>query len=273
MTTITPEQVLKTKQNFSGYVEKNIPTVVTSTIANYQSKSGKVVVTLIDLTQKFDTLINAINNETVLNLPKKPYFAWMITNPKEQVMNFLKIINDSSNGELGFFVFKAFLNGDKIDFECLLKPELVVKQKREVNTNTPSKQLQKTYWELYIELCDASDYPDMQIKDALPRHYQNISIGKAGVQILQTINTQNNYVASEIAINNNKEIFEKLLDHKEEIEKEVGKLEWDSKENVKSAKIRKTFKIDVNNPENHKKAILEHVKMGSELKVIVHKYL
>lgn len=113
----------------------------------------------------------------------------------------------------------------------------------------------------------------MQIKEALPQHYQNISIQKSGVQILQTVNTQRNYVASEIAINNNKELFEQLLKHKEEIEDEIGHLEWDSKENNKSSKIRKIFEIDINNSDNHECAINEHIKMSAELKNIVHKYL
>ncbi len=97
-----------------------------------------------------------------------------------------------------------------MEFECLLKPNLNLKTKREVNLNIPSKLLQKSYWEKYIEICDLSENPDMQIKEALPQHYQNISIQKSGVQILQTVNTQRNYVASEIAINNNKELFEQL---------------------------------------------------------------
>ena len=129
MTTITAEQALKSKQNFLEYLDYNAPAQVTSTIADYQSKSGKVVVTLAELTQNFDTFVDAINEPTVLNLPQKPYFAWIITNPKERIMNFLKTINESSAGELGIFVFKAFLNGDKIDFECLLKPEIKERQR------------------------------------------------------------------------------------------------------------------------------------------------
>ena len=160
-----------------------------------------------------------------------------------------------------------------MEFECLLKPNLNLKTKREVNLNTPSKLLQKSYWEKYIEICDLSENSDMQIKEALPQHYQNISIQKSGVQILQTVNTQRNYVASEIAINNNKELFEQLLKHKEEIEDEIGHLEWKSKENNKSSKIRKIFEIDINNSDNHECAINEHIKMSAELKNIVHKYL
>lgn len=66
-----------------------------------------------------------------------------------------------------------------MEFECLLKPNLNLKTKREVNLNTSSKLLQKSYWEKYIEICDLSENPDMQIKEALPQHYQNISIQKA----------------------------------------------------------------------------------------------
>ena len=57
MTTITAEQALKSKQNFLEYLDYNAPAQVTSTIADYQSKSGKVVVTLAELTQNFDTFV------------------------------------------------------------------------------------------------------------------------------------------------------------------------------------------------------------------------
>lgn len=262
------EEIFKSKANFESYmVDLPLPVEICEIMQDYQKKN---VERIADLTQNFQTFLNKVGDK---NFNPKQYLVWIVTNPKEEIVNTMKVINQSSTNGLEIFIFKAFLNGDKIDFECLLKPEPVSKQSRVVNTNTPAKQLQKKYWELYIELCDASEYPEMQIRDALPRHYQNVSIGKAGVQILQTINTQSNYVASEIAINNNKEIFEKLFGHKPEIEEEIGTLEWDSKENVKSAKIRKIFNVDINNPENHEKAILEHVKMGAELKAIVHKYL
>ena len=83
----------------------------------------------------------------------------------------------------------------------------------------------------------------------------------------------NNYVASELAISNNKEIFYTLLEHKEEIESEIGKLEWDSKETNKSAKIRKIYEIDISNPDNHQEAVEKLITMGAELKAIAHKYL
>lgn len=270
---INLQDAFKSKNAFSELMSSVSIPQIDSIVAPYPKCNGKTIITIAELTQNIETLLNILGDTTIRELPSSPYLIWIVTNEKEKIMNLLKTINLHANNDFGIFVFKASLNGDKMDLECILKPQLVIKQKRKVNTDTPIKQLQKSYWETYIPICDSSEYPDMQIKEAFPRHYQNISIGKAGVQILQTINTLSKYVASEIAINKDKEIFEKLLDNKEKIEKEVGKLEWDSKESVKSSKIRKTYKIDINNPENHKKAILEHVKMGAELRAIVHKYL
>lgn len=266
--TITPIEILKSKQNFSDFIEAESKPVIDNLLKDYPQRSVQIIIP--QLTPNTEGLIDSLKQ---LSDSQKSYIFWFITNEREDLLNISKNLNQIFINGCGIFIIKAFLNDDKIDFECLLKPELKIQTKRTKNENTPTKLLQKAYWEQYMDVCDASEYPDMQIKDALPRHYQNISIGKSGVQILQTVNTMEDYVASEIAISNNKEIFEKLLEHKEEIEKEVGTLEWDSKETNKSSKIRKTFKVDINHTDNYEAFIQEHVKMGAQLKAVVHKYL
>ena len=93
-------------------------------------------------------------------------------------MNFLKIINEGSEGELGFFVFRAFLNGDKIDFECLLKPEFKTKEKKP-RAITQTSGIQFDYWTVYSEVCDEMGLGDFQVQPA-SQHYQNIPIGVKG---------------------------------------------------------------------------------------------
>lgn len=267
--TITALEVLKSKQNFSNYIEQHSQDVIENLLKDYPARPLHIIYP--QLTQSADGLMEAVSQ---LYGDQKAYIFWFIVNEKEDLKNIANNLNNYfDKNYCGIFLIKAILNDDNIEFEISLKPEFAIKQKRKVNTNTPSKQLQKSYWEKYIELCDASEHPDMQISEALPRHYQYVSIGKAGVQILQTVNTSKNYVASEIAINNNKSIFKNLLAYRENIEQEIGKLIWDCKENNKSSKIRKVFEIDINNPQTHEKATLEHIKMGAELKAIIYKYL
>jgi len=267
-TEITAAETLKSRVNFEELVLNSpMPVEVCNFLNQYPQKG---IERIADLTQNFDTLMNKVGDES-FNVIQTPYLVWFITSEKEKIMRALNVINKGDTA-LKIFVFKAYnLNDYEIGFECLLKPDLKEKTKRTVNTDTPAKQLQKAYWEVYFTECD-EEQSEMQVTP-YPRHYQNVSIGKAGIQILQTINTQNNYVASELAINNNKEIFNILFEHKEEIESEVGELEWDSKETNKSAKIRKVFPIDINNSKNHLKAAKEHIKMAEELKAIAHKYL
>ncbi|MBR1626474.1 MAG: DUF4268 domain-containing protein [Bacteroidales bacterium] len=271
MTTITAEQALKSKQNFTEYLADNTPALVTSTIADYQAKSGKVVVTITDLTQNFETFVNAVNNPTVLELPQKPYFAWIITNPKDRIMNVLRLINEGSTGDLGIFVFRAFLNNDKMDFECLLKPELKEKQKK-AKTITKTGEIQYDYWKIYSEVCDEMGEGDFQIEPA-SQHYQNLPIGKKGVYIKQTMSVKDNYVASEIFIGNNKQLFADLKKNEKEIEKELGTLSWDCKDSNKSCFIRRMIFVDFTNPERYQEYAKQQIEMAIKVKETFLKYL
>ena len=80
------------------------------------------------------------------------------------------------------------------------------------------------------------------------------------------------YVASEL-LTTNLSMFEYLFDFKDDIEKMIGKLEWDRKPNNKTAKIRKIFEFDINHCDDYKEAILEHVKMAAQFKAMADKYL
>lgn len=272
MTAITIEEALKSKQKFSEFISDFKHPLIEETLKEYQMPNGKVVLTIAELTQNYETFGKLLEDSTLENLPKSPYIVWIVVNEKEHILKQMAAINKYSTLGFGIFVFKLVLNKDKTEVECLLKPNIQTKKTRVVNTNTPAKQLQQKYWEEYRLICDEKLYRSLQIKEALPRHYQNISVGIAGYQIIQTINTVEKYVASEIAISN-KSMFEFLYDLKDDIEDEVGELEWDSKPNVKSAKIRKVFKINVNDQSTHRKAILEQLKMGSELGFVIDRYL
>ncbi len=264
----TLQEAFKSKAKFEELmVNQAIPDEINAVLTKYPSKR---VERISDLTQNYETFFNKFGDPNFSN-NNLPYLVWIVTKERENILNALNLINNNSKN-LNLFVFKAYLNEDKTVFECLLKPNL--QEKRIVNYDTPIKNLQKDFWTTYKEVCDLSEYfKDVQILEAKPRHYQNISIGKTGIQILLTVNMHDNFVSSEIAISNDKTKYAALEKHKDEIEKQVGELLWDSKENNKSAKIRKVIKIDVNNPQNHKTASQLLMKSAYDLKQSVYKYL
>lgn len=263
--TITPIEVLKSKQNFSDYIEQNADSVIQNLLKDYPTRQLQIIYP--QLTQSSDGLIEIVSR---LEGNQKAYIFWFIVNEKEDLKNIaLKLNLFFDKNYCGIFIIKAVLNEDKIEFEPVLKPELPSKQVR--NENTPAKLLQKAYWEKYFEICDELQ-SEMQVNPA-PQHYQYIPIGKKGVQIMQTVNTKDKYIATELFINNDKDIFKKLMERKTEIEEKLGFLDWQALEGKKSSRIRQTLNYDISDASQFDNAIKDHIKMAEDFRETFKKYL
>ena len=249
--TITPIEVLKSKQNFSDYIEQNADSVIQNLLKDYPTRQLQIIYP--QLTQSSDGLIEIVSR---LEGNQKAYIFWFIVNEKEDLKNIALKLN-------------LFFDKDKIEFEPVLKPELPSKQVR--NENTPAKLLQKAYWEKYFEICDELQ-SEMQVNPA-PQHYQYIPIGKKGVQIMQTVNTKDKYIATELFINNDKDIFKKLMERKTEIEEKLGFLDWQALEGKKSSRIRQTLNYDISDASQIDNAIKDHIKMAEDFRETFKKYL
>lgn len=263
--TITPIEVLKSRQNFSDYITKHSKEVTNDLLQGYPSRPLHIICP--QLTQNSDGLMESLA-KLVDN--QKAYIFWFVVNIKEDLENISKNLNQIfDKNYCGIFIIKAVLNGDKIEFETILKPEIPSRQAR--NKNTRAKLLQKAYWEKYFEICDELQ-SEMQVNPA-PQHYQYIPIGKKGVQIMQTVNTKDKYIATELFINSDKEIFNKLLEHKSEIEEKLGFLDWQALEGKKSSRIRQTLNYDISDASQIDKAIKDHIKMAEDFRETFKKYL
>src|SRR5574344_1630123 len=180
MAEITPQEAFKSKAKFSEFMAEENPAKILSTIADYPKADGKAIITLAELTQSTEALIGLLQGAA--NLPQPPFLVWIITNEKEPLIQAAYSINKYADNKFGLFIFKASLIDDKVEFNCLLKPE--IKQHSRMSTKTPAKTLQLEYWQKYFEICDELT-SEMQINPK-PQHYQYISIGKSGGQIMQT---------------------------------------------------------------------------------------
>ena len=262
---ITAQEVLKSRQNFSNYIEKYKDDVINELLKDYPNRGLHIICP--QLTQNADGLIEAVGE---LRGNQKAYIFWFIANEKEDLINIAKTLNHCFNQNYcGLFVIKTILNGDKIEFKPILKPEIPTKQVR--NNNTPAKQIQKEYWDRYFEVCDELQ-SEMQINPA-PQHYQYISIGKKGVQIMQTVNTKDKYVATELFINNDKDIFNNLLKSKDEIETKLGFLDWQDLEGKKSSRIRQVLHYDITDTSNLYEIIKSHIKMAEDFRDTFKRFL
>ncbi len=227
---LTPIEILKNKKNFSEFIENYNPPAVINTLADYPQSDGKVIAKIAELTQSMESFVNLVADNIIGNLNEPPYITWFIVNEKDYVLNAIKNLNKFGARGFGIFVFKVFLNGDKIDVKCILKPEI------KSIIGGIAKQHQLTYW---VEFNKANLVKKLGWKiSPKTQHWQYLAIGKRGVSIMISVNTQDNLIGADLIINYDKSIYENLYSHRDEIEKELGTLDWVNKPNNKSCRKR-----------------------------------
>ncbi|MBR2507375.1 MAG: DUF4268 domain-containing protein [Clostridia bacterium] len=268
---LTPKEILKSKKDFSDFIETYNPPAVTSLLAEYPQANGKVIVKVGNLTQNTETFGSLLNDSLVREFTLPPYITWFVVNEKEEILNQIKTINKYAVTGFGIFVFKVFLNDDKIDVKCILKPELKPK-KEKIKTISKTGGIQLDYWNVYAEVCDEMGEGDYQIKPA-SQHYQNIPIGLKGAYIKQTISVKDNYVASELFIGDNKQLFADLKEHEKEIEKELGTMIWDCKDSNKSCFIRRMIFVDFTNPDRYAEFAKQQIELAIKVRETFFKYI
>ena len=143
---IIPQDAFKSKKNFEEFMANHNAPEIISVLADYPKANGKAIVTIADLTQNSETIINALSE--IKNLPQSPFIVWIVANERENLITAAETLNKFSNKDFGIFIFKAFLNNDKIEFKCLLKPDI------KTQFYGKAKQIQLKYWERYFEICD-----------------------------------------------------------------------------------------------------------------------
>ena len=262
MTTITTTltDVFKSRQNFSDYIETNSSEVISQILENYPKRSMHIVYP--QLTQSSEGLINAAGE---LVEEQKAYIFWFIANEKEDLLKIAKTLNNFfDKNYCGIFVIKAFLNVDKIEFNCILKPE------HSINRNTPCKIIQKQYWEKYFEICDEMAL-DLQVNPQY-QHWQYLPMHKRRVCLMLSVSIQKEYIGVDLVISD-KNIYKYLYNLKDKIEAELGKLEWINEPNNKTTKIRKTLTYDVSDLNTQAKAVKDHIDLALQFKETFSKYL
>lgn len=258
--TTTLADVFKSRQNFLDYIEANSSEIISQLLENYPKHSMHIVYP--QLTQSSEGLINAAGE---LVDEQKAYIFWFIANEKEDLLKIAKTLNNFfDKNYCGIFVIKAFLNVDKIEFNCILKPE------HSINRNTPCKIIQKQYWEKYFEICDEMAL-DLQVNPQY-QHWQYLPMHKRRVCLMLSVSIQKEYIGVDLVISD-KNIYKYLYNLKDKIEAELGKLEWINEPNNKTTKIRKTLTYDVSDLNTQAKAVKEHIDLALQFKETFSKYL
>lgn len=86
-----------------------------------------------------------------------------------------------------------------------------------------------------------------------------------------SVNTQDKLIGADLIINYDESIYNNLYSHKDEIEKELGTLDWVQKN--KSCRIRKSISCDITDLNTYQETIEKHIELTLEFKEVLSRYL
>ena len=160
----------------------------------------------------------------------------------------LQFLNENTTEELSFFAVEVELwkigNSPLAPkFEVVVKPNDWVKSGREqaraVTSSSTIKQLQMRFWLALTEHLKTAA-PAIRPQKPSPRHWLNLSIGRAGAKLSVTANTRHNRLGVELYFygDDSKTNFSNLLSHKDKIEQDLGfELDWQELPDAKACRV------------------------------------
>jgi hypothetical protein len=190
---------------------------------------------------------------------------WIASNFTEEHKKALDWLNDHTHDDIGFYGVKLELwqidnSQPAVKFNVISTPNTIVKQasnRKELGELTETRKIQYKFWTAFKEKLEQSG-EIKSIQTPKPRYWFDIAIGKSGVHLSNTYNTDRNEIGIRVYINSKQvdEWFPYFESKKEEIETKIGtKLVWNPNPDNKDKIISLSKHFDLDNEKGWNEAI------------------
>ena len=208
--------------------------------------------------------------------------VWIVKQAKEEHRSAIEWLNNNTNNELNFFLIE--LHAYKIDdsnpapmFEVIEKPNGFIKNTKAINNQDNLKKSQSErleFWNKFNEVVEQNGKP-FNIRNATTDHWYDVALGTSEAHISINLVNKSSYVVIDVYINDNKELFDKLMDKKDIIESELGfKLVWDRLDNGKASRIKYRIKgLNFDDHSNYEELMKEIIDKVIIMRAVFKKYM
>ena len=168
---------------------------------------------------------------------------WIVKEAREEHRAAIEWLNNHTDKEIGFFlceikIYKIENSKPAVKFEVIQRLNEWTKEIKNMDLN-PTEQLRYEYWTAYNDYAfkDAQSEYAKNFGKRKPSKfpYMGLSIGNSDCNIVVWQTRKDNSIKIELRIYDNKGLFDKLFNHKEDIESEAG-LQFDWQELPKNNK-------------------------------------
>jgi hypothetical protein len=172
--------------------------------------------------------------------------VWVVKDVREEHRQAIDWLNEHTDEDIEFYLLKIELwqiedSPYAPKFEIISKPNdwtKAVRSSTESSELTETKVKQLEFWTEFKEYAKRRQSM-LRLQKCYPQHWTNISIGNSDAHVSLTINTREGAFGAELYIPDNKDLYTKLLQSKDQIEAELGeKPEWMELPARKASRIR-----------------------------------
>ena len=205
---------------------------------------------------------------------------WVVKRAREEHRKAIEWLNEHTSAEIAFFLVEIELW--QID-DSAVAPHFNVAEKpndwaKAIKVSEGLSETKKIQYEFWQKFCDYAFQNERFVceftrRKPQPQHWHTLGISGKNYTINVATNTYKKTIVVDVYIANNKELFHKLYEVKEQFERDFGyKLEWN--EANKDCRIVVSHKGDIKNvsEENWKKLFDWLIETAIRFKTIMFKY-
>ncbi len=181
---------------------------------------------------------------------------WIVKRAREAHRAAIEWLNNHLDEDIKFFLIEIELwqIGDSLiapKFSVIEEPNNWAKEiKKVVSTDTIAKQARLKFWDGFNNYAfKNNEYrKEFNPHKATTDHWYNLNIGSSKCAISISYLIQRNEIVIEYYINNDKELFNKMYNHKDDIEAVIGtELDWRELPDKKASRIILAKDFDLTN--------------------------
>lgn len=208
--------------------------------------------------------------------------VWIVASARDEHASAIEWLNKHTDDEISFFLMEvhAYKIGDSDpapQFKIIEQPNDFVKIVKAVSRNTDMNESQKNrleFWTQFNEVVDSKGKPFNKRK-ATTDHWYNVAIGSSDASISIDLVNKEHKIRVSLWISDNKDIFDALIQKKDEIEEALGfALEWNRLDNKKASYICTYIKgLDFKKQDNYPMLMEQIIDLVLKMRNVFPKFM
>ena len=171
--------------------------------------------------------------------------VWIVKEAREEHRSAIEWLNNNTNSKINFFLIEihAYKIGESDPapmFQVVEQPNDFIKNNKSINRDESMNKSQSQrieFWNQFNNVIVRRGKP-FNVRKATTDHWYNVAIGTSDAHIDITLVNKDSLIGVELYITDNKELFDRLYEQKDNIEHELGfALDWRRLNNSKASRI------------------------------------